>query len=57
MRKGQWEKSGAAQHERTCQSGFDDALTIKVERNRFDRQVRESLEIQKHKSGPMEGGG
>ena len=53
--KGQWEKSGAALHQRDCGCGFAAIKTIKVERNKFDRLVREALEIQYHQSGPSEG--
>ena len=53
--KGQWEKSGAALHQRDCGCGFAGIETIKVERNKFDRLVREALEIQYHQSGPSEG--
>ena len=53
--KGQWEKSGAALHQRDCGSGYDGIQTIKIERNKFNRLVRESLEIQYHQSGPNEG--
>ena len=53
--KGQWEKSGAALHQRDCGCGFEAIKTIKVERNKFDRLVREALEIQYHQSGPSEG--
>ena len=35
--------------------GFEAIKTIKVERNKFDRLVREALEIQYHQSGPSEG--
>ena len=54
--KGQWEKSGIAQHSRECKSDICEAETIAVVKNTFDRRVRETLEIQKHKSGPREGG-
>ena len=56
VRKGNWSNSGAAWHERTCQSGFEPIQTIKVDSHRFTREVREALEIQKHQSGPKEGG-
>ena len=56
VRKGNWDSSGAAWHERTCQSGFEPIETIKVDGHRFTREVREALEIQKHQSGPKEGG-
>ena len=54
--KGNWSNSGAAWHEKTCQSGFEPVETIKVDSHRFTREVREALEIQKHRSGPKEGG-
>ena len=56
VRKEQWDQSGAALHQRDCKSGFADITTIKVESRKFDREVRENLEIQKHGSGPKEGG-
>ena len=58
VRKEQWERSGIAQHARTCQQNpnFEATKTIKVEYNTFNRRVRESLEIQKHQSGPQRGG-
>ena len=31
-------------------------VTIQTERNKFDREVREALEIQNHKCGPIEKG-
>ena len=56
--KGQWEKSGAAKHAKTCKAGlnFDETETIAVEYNTFNRRVREALEIQRHDAGPKEGG-
>ena len=58
VQKEQWDKSGAAQHARTCPVGplFEETDTIKTIHNRFERTVRESLEIQKHRSGPKQGG-
>ena len=57
MRKEQWENSGAAAHSRTCDGiQWDNTETLKVERRRFDRKVRETLEIQSHKCGPEKGG-
>ena len=49
-----WEKSGAAEHARTCPLGplFDEATTITVEHRKFERSVREALEIQRHRSAP-----
>ena len=56
VRKERWDKSGAALHQKDCRSGFEDVQTIKVESRRFEREIREALEIQKHGSGPKEGG-
>ena len=58
VEKEQWQKSGAAQHARTCPAGphFENMYTIKPIHNQFDRLVREALEIQKHGSGPKQGG-
>ena len=54
----QWERSGAAQHARTCPVGpaFNDARMLKTEHRHFERSVRESLEIQRHRSAPRYGG-
>ena len=56
--KQQWEKSGAAQHARTCPVGpdFANAMMLKTEGRHFERSVRESLEIQRHRSAPKFGG-
>ena len=55
--KEQWEKSGAAFHSRTCDGIIWDQIeTLKTEGNRFDRKVREALEIQYYKCGPTNGG-
>ena len=56
VQKQKWDQSGAALHQRDCQSGFQEIETIKVEKRKFEREVREALEIQKHGSGPREGG-
>ena len=56
VNKGQWENSGAAKHAMICKKGFEGIETIKVETNRFDRCVREAIEIQRHGSGPNDGG-
>ena len=42
-------------HQRDCKSGFAVITTIKVESRKFDREVRENLEIEKQRSGPKEG--
>ena len=52
--KEQWERSGAAEHARTCPTGpsFNEATTLKTEHRNFERSVREALEIQRHRSAP-----
>ena len=56
--KEQWKNSGAAQHARTCPHGpdFGEVETVAVEHRKFERGVRESLEIQRHRSAPKFGG-
>ena len=58
IKKEQWDRSGVAFHGKTCEGPmlWSKTETIKVERNRFDRKVREALEIQYHKCGPKDGG-
>lgn len=58
VRKEKWDMSGIAQHSRLCSVGplFDKTKTIKAEQNKFNRSVREALEIQKNCSGPKHGG-
>ena len=57
VEKEQWENSGAAAHSRTCDGiQWNDITTLKVENKRFDRKVRETLEIQFHNCGPDKGG-
>ena len=58
VEKGQWARSGLASHAQTCDIGplFDEARTIKPIQNRFDRCVREALEIQKNGAMPRLGG-
>ena len=58
IHKEQWERSGAAQHARTCPAGpdFANATMLKTEGRHFERSVRESLEIQRHRSAPKFGG-
>ena len=50
--------SGIVLHSRKCDKGIDweNMKTLKIENNRFDRKVREALEIQYHESGPKKGG-
>lgn len=56
--KEQWERSGVAQHAKTCPAGpdFANATTLKTEGRHFERSVRETLEIQRHRSAPKFGG-
>ena len=53
--KEKWDQSGAALHQKNCHSGFEEVETIKIESKKFEREVREALEIQKHQSGPKDG--
>ena len=42
-----------------CENGdilWDELETLKVERNKFDRKVREALEIEYNQCGPKHGG-
>ena len=43
-----WDSSGVSFHAKTCKEGFDweNTSTLKIEDRRFDRKVREALEIQ-----------
>ena len=45
---GKWQVSGITQPAELCDEGFNwkNILTLKVEDNKFDRKVREALEIQ-----------
>ena len=56
--KEQWERSGAAQHASTCPTGpsFEETTMLKTEQRHFERSVRETLEIQRHRSAPRFGG-
>ena len=58
IEKGQWGKSGAAGHAQTCegQIDFENTETVKIIYNRFDRKVRETLEIQRHDCHITKGG-
>lgn len=51
-------KSALAYHKEKCDKNinWDNANTLKVETNKFNRKVREALEIQYHKCGPENGG-
>ena len=48
--KEEWTKSAVALHSKDCNDRieFENAKTVAVVRKKFDRKVRESLEIQKH---------
>ena len=57
VRKEKWDQSGVASHSRLCNGvEWEKIETLKVEKHRFDRKVREALEIQYHKCGPEKGG-
>ena len=47
-------KWGVSFHAKTCKEGFDwdNVKTIKIEDRKFDRKVREALEIQFHETSP-----
>ena len=56
-RKEKWDQSGVVSHSRLCEGvNWNEIETVCVERNRFNRKVREALEIQYNKSGPDNGG-
>ena len=56
-RREKWDMSGAALHSKVCDGlRWDQTETVKIEKNRFDRRVREALEIQYNKCGPKNGG-
>ena len=58
VQKERWDMCGIAKHAQLCPVGsrFDKTKTIKIVQNKFDRSVREALEIQKHSSGQKYGG-
>ena len=49
-----WTTSGITQHAEICKEGYDweNVYTLKIEDNRFDRKVREALEIQLQETSP-----
>ena len=51
-----WDYSGVTKHGQKCKYDFSKAATLKIEPNRFNRKVRESLEIQLTQCGPNHGG-
>ena len=55
--KENWDKSGAANHSRTCDGiQWSDVQTVCREKKQFEREVREALEIQRERCGPERGG-
>ena len=58
VNKGEWEKSAVALHSRDCRGSikFEDTETVAVIYNKFDRKVRETLEIQKYDCHYTNGG-
>ena len=55
--KEKWDESGVSSHSKLCKDvEWNKIETLKVERNRFDRKVREALEIQRYKCDPNNGG-
>ena len=53
-----WDKSALALHSSTCEGEilWDETQTIKIEGNKFNRKVREALEIQYNECRPNDGG-
>ena len=49
-----WDLSGITNHAKICKEGmkWDDASLLKMEENKFDRKVREALEIQFRETAP-----
>ena len=58
VRKREWEKSAVALHSQNCSGSikFDETETVAVIFNKFDRKVRETLEIQKYDCHYANGG-
>ncbi len=56
--KEEYEKSGVALHSKNCpgEINFEEAETVAVVHNKFNRKVRETLEIQKHDCHVSAGG-
>ena len=56
--KGECDKSGVALHSKNCTGriNFEEAETVAVIHNKFNRKVRETLEIQKHDCHVTDGG-
>ena len=51
-------QSALATHRKSCPApiNWDEVETLKIESKRFERKVREALEIQKNQCGPKQGG-
>ena len=51
-------QSALAFHRKSCHASidWDGVTTLKIESRRFERKVREALEIQRHRCGPKSGG-
>ena len=49
-----WDLSGIMNHAKICKEGleWDDVSLLKMEENKFDRKVREALEIQSRETAP-----
>ena len=49
-----WDSSGVSFHAKTCKKEFnwENTLTLKIEDRRFDRKLREALEIQFRETSP-----
>ena len=58
VRKEKWDNSAIALHSKQCDGTvlFEETKTVKVIHNRFDRKVRESLEIQMNRCHQRDGG-
>ena len=58
LQKEEWGKSAVARHSKDCNGRiqFENAKTVAVVHKKFERKVRESLEIQKHDCHVVQGG-
>ena len=58
IEKAEWKKSGVALHSNQCSGKieFEKAKTVAVINNKFERKIRETLEIQKHDCFKDDGG-
>ena len=58
MIKKEWDKSGIAFHSKSCNGKieFEKTETVAVVYNKFDRKVKETLEIQKYDCHIKDGG-